>query len=173
MEHSDGNSVSLLIAAAITIVVFYFRFRSAAKSRTLKVNQLWIVPALYSLITVAFILYNPPHGQTWVLIAAALALGIALGWLRGTLMQISIDATSQQLNQKASPAAVLLIGGLVVARLGWRLWAAHGSMELATSQNVMAGTTPAIILSFVAGLLSAQRTEMFIRARRLLTRQAD
>lgn len=92
--------------------------------------------------------------------AVALALGGVLGWRRGALMRITIDPETHELNQQASPAAMLFILVLIIIRQGLR-------MEASTMGFNVAFITDLLVV-FALGLFSATRLEMFLRARRML-----
>jgi hypothetical protein len=82
------------------------------------------------------------------------------------MMQISVDPENSSLTQKASPAAMLFILALIALRIGSRLFVAqdsgadglHGSALLVTD----------VLIAMALGFLSAQRLEMYMRAKRLL-----
>jgi hypothetical protein len=75
-------------------------------------------------------------------------------------MRINIDPETHELNQQASPAAMLFILVLIVIRQGLR-------MEAGTMGFNAAFLTDLLVL-FALGLFSATRLEMFLRARRML-----
>ena len=105
----------------------------------------------------------PPKGSQWLWAAGALILGGGVGWLRGKAMRITVDPETHDLNQRQSPAALIIILVLVAARFYAR--SAFGM------DGDMSHVSHGIIDSFVAfavGLLALQRIEMFLRARRLL-----
>jgi hypothetical protein len=106
----------------------------------------------------------PPHGLAWLWCAVVLAIGAVLGWKRGGLMAINVDPETHALNQTTSMASMLFILVLVCIRLASRTlavelgWTVHGGIAVLTD----------ILVAFALGLLTAQRVEMFLRARRLL-----
>jgi membrane protein CcdC involved in cytochrome C biogenesis len=130
------------------------------KMRPLKLETLWIVPALYLAITVLMFVQLPPTGPVAIATAGALVLGAAVGWKRGTMMHIHVDPQTHALNQKASPAAMIFLIVLVAVRsLG------RGFLETE-------GVSPAMftdpLFAFALGMLTLTRVEMYFRGRRLL-----
>lgn len=135
-----------------------------SRERALKVERLWIVPALYLVLT-CFVFWNmPPAGMVWLWCAVALAAGAAIGWWRGKMMRISVDPETHEIRQKGSAAAMLLILGLIVVRAGARNAEALG----VPSVHVDVVSMTDVLIAFALGLLTVQRLEMFLRARRLL-----
>src|SRR4029079_18718651 len=129
--------------------------------RPLKLETLWIVPALYLAVAALMFWQLPPTG--WVAIASAigLAIGAAVGWQRGKMMHIHVDPETHALNQKASPAAMLFLIVLIAVRAGAR------SVLGETS-----GVSPAMLtdplIAFASGMFTLTRLEMYLRAKRLL-----
>lgn len=155
-----GPLIGLLAFAAF----FLLRLRRLSRGRPLKLEQLWILPAIL-VLAAGFMLWRaPPPAGDWPWLAAALAIGAGLGWVRGSLMTITVDPQTHAMNVRASPAALVFIVALVAVRFGARNllsgwtagWAGHA---------LLIGDG---FLLFAVGLLGVQRVEMAIRARRLL-----
>ena len=95
------------ITAVVIAVVMALRWRRMSRVVPLKVERLWIVPALYAVIAVLTFAATPPRGVAgWGFCLVALALGAGLGWQRGKLMRITVDPATGTLNQTGSPAAM-------------------------------------------------------------------
>jgi len=152
--------ISYVITAAVVSLVLFLRLRTMRRRRPLRLEMLWIVPALYAAVTILVLYQSPPAGPQWLYVATALGAGAVLGWRRGALMRIHVDPETHALNQQASPAAMLFIVLLLVARQGLRLEASAMGLNLAMLTD--------ILVVFVLGLFSTTRLEMFLRARRLL-----
>lgn len=147
---------------AVGLVLFLlFGLRSIRKPRRLKLERLWFIPAVYGTFAVVLFYRQPPHGIQWLWAAAALVLGTGFGWLRGRSMRITVDPVTHVLNQRQSPQALLLIAALVAGR-----YAVRSQVE----GDVLHASTWIVdcFVAFAVGLLSAQRLEMYLRARRLL-----
>lgn len=149
-----------LVTAGAICVVLLIRVRGLRRHRRLRLEQLWIVPAIYAVLT-AWVLYRfPPEGRTWAWLAAALIAGSAIGWWRGRTMRITVDPATHALGQQASPAALVFIVALILVRQGLRYEAPALGFDVMTATDVL--------MVFALGLLAATRAEMAARARRML-----
>ncbi|WP_066797477.1 CcdC protein domain-containing protein [Sphingomonas soli] len=164
MESESPGWLGYVIVAVILITVLAFRLRSMRRERTLKVERLWIAPALYLLIACFVFWHMPPAGIVWLWCAAAMAAGAGFGWWWGRMTRISVDPETHEVRQKGSMAAIVLIFVLIAARLGVRNAEALGVPGVHIDIAAMAD----ILIAFALALLTAQRVEMFLRARRLL-----
>lgn len=158
--------VGYVITAVIVSLVLFLRFRSMKGARPLKLGMLWLVPALYALVTVSVLYQSMPRSMEWLYLALALVAGGVVGWRRGALMRISVDPDTQVLNQQASPAAMLFILVIIVIRQGLRMEASQMGFNAAFLTGLLFLTDLLVVFAF--GLLSTTRLEMFLRARRLL-----
>ncbi|MEA3028678.1 MAG: hypothetical protein QOG13_3 [Sphingomonadales bacterium] len=149
---------SYLIPILVIGIVLIFRFRAMGKARRLRLERLWVVPALYLALTILLFWEMTPHGLGWLWAALAFAAGGAIGWYRGAAMKISVDPETHALNQTSSPLALLLILALVAVRFAIRAGAGNQDIALVTD----------CLVAFALGLLSLQRLEMFLRGSRLL-----
>jgi len=165
---SDAAGQHNLISYVVTIVIVSFvlalRMRRLSQTRPLKLEWLWVVPAIYALIAAGMFASYPPTSQGWAFSALALVIGAGIGWQRGRMMHIEVDPETHVLNQKASPAAILFVIILIALRLGTRAAAQASGSYL--HLNAMAATD--LLIAFALGLFVTQRVEMFLRARRLL-----
>lgn len=152
--------VQYLLPLAIVAIVLAFRVRRMRQVRPLKLNRLWIVPAMVGVLAAAAFAAQPPHGTGWLWCALALVAGGALGWQRGRTMRIAVDPVAGTLNQTGSPAALIFI--LVV--IGARSLMRYEASAMGFNPVLASG----LLLSMAVGLLSAQRLEMFLRGRRML-----
>jgi len=145
---------------AIFIVVFGLRARRMTQLRPLKVERLWIVPALYLAIVGAVFYAKPPTLAGWGLALVGLLIGGAIGWQRGKTMQIHVDPETHALNQKGSLLAMLFIIAIVAVKSIPReeFGALHLNVDLVTDA----------FATLSLGMFSAQRVEMYLRAKRLL-----
>ena len=100
------------IPLAIFVLVFGARARRMSQLRPLRIERLWIVPAIFLVVAIAMLFEYPPTLPGWAACALGLALGAAFGWQRGRMMQIKVDPETHALSQKASndPAIVSLTG---------------------------------------------------------------
>ena len=153
--------VSYAITIGIIVVVMALRMRRMGQMRPMKLSGLWIVPAVYFVVAALMFVQFPPTG--WVAIAsiAGLLIGAAVGWQRGKMMHIHVDPETHALNQKASPAAMFFLIGLIIVRSGAR-----------TVLGQTSGVSPAMLtdplIAFALGMFTLTRLEMYLRAKRLL-----
>jgi hypothetical protein len=164
--HQPGeNWMGAILPFVIIAVVLALRLRSMSKERSLKVQTLWVVPAIYLLLAGSMLFTLPPPPVGWGLVALGTAVGAAIGWHRGKLIRIHRDERTGELRQKASPIAVLLLAALVVLKLGAR--AIFGETAAGHPGSGALLLTDAFI-GFALGLLSATRLELYLRAQRVL-----
>ena len=153
--------ISYAVTIAIIAVVMALRLRRTGQMRPLKLGNLFIVPALYLVVAAIMFVQLPPTGWVAIACAIALAIGAAVGWQRGKMMHIHVDPETHALNQKASPAAMIFLIGLIDVRM-----VARGML----GQN--SGVSPAMLtdplIAFALGMFTVQRIEMYLRAKRLL-----
>lgn len=165
MQHQPGNWVTALVPFAVIAVVLALRFRSMSKERALKVETLWVIPVVYLLLAGWILVALPPPLMGWGLTALGVVIGVAIGWHRGKMIRIHRDEHSGELRQKASPLAMLLLGALVILKVGAR--AIFGETAAGHPGSGAMLLTDAFI-GFALGLLSATRLELYLRARRVL-----
>jgi hypothetical protein len=153
--------IGYAISAVVILLVMVFRFRSMNRVRPLRLERLWIVPVLYCVFAVTMFAQYPPPPLGWALSAGALVVGAVLGWHRGKTMRIGIDPDTHALNQTQSPAAMIFIVVLLVARMGAR-------SILTSEAHVGAMMVTGALIALALGVIAASRAEMFLRGRRLL-----
>ena len=159
--HNAGGPWSTYLMVGLMLVVLALRLRRVSQVRRLRLETLWIVPMVLVAALAGSLLQHPPRDPaSWVLLAFALGIGLGVGWRRGKLMRIAIDPATHQLNHQASPAALLFVVLLIVARQGLRYEAASLGLDLLQVTG--------LLLAFTVGLVAATRVEMFVRGRRLL-----
>jgi len=159
--HSPQQTwISYAITIAIVAVIFALRMRRMGQIRPLKLETLWIVPAVYFVVAVVMFWQLPPRGRVGVASAVGLAIGAAIGWQRGKMMHIHVDPETHALNQKASPAAMLFLLGLIVVRSFGR--------GLLGSEGVSPAMLTDPLIAFALGMFTLTRVEMYLRGKRLL-----
>ena len=168
MQPEQLRTVAPFLIIGLAILVFVWRMRRLSQVRRLRVEWLWVTPAIIAVL--AWInLYHapgvpPPQGLDWIWLAAGLVIGGALGWWRGKMMDISVDPETHALTTKASPAALIFIVALLVIRAALRGAAMGEASTLHLSVSVITGA----FMTMAFGLIAVGRIEMAIRARRLL-----
>lgn len=160
---TNADMIRYAIFALVGLVLI-LRLRSIRKVRKLRIETLWIVPALY-LVATGFLFWQmPPDPWGWLWIMLAALLGAALGWQRGRMIAVMVDPETHRLNQQSSPAAVAFIVILVGVRLAMRSAVTGGDAYWHPS----AALVTEVFIASAAGLLCSYRIELFLRARRLL-----
>jgi hypothetical protein len=163
MEHAatpQQTMISMIVTFAIIGIVLFFRLRRMSQLRPLKLEQLWIVPAIY-LLAVGWLFYRgTPDPTGWAICGATLIVGGVLGWQRGRMMQISIDPETHTLNQKSSVAGMLFIVGLILVKTVAQVEESQLHLNLALVAQAFG--------AFGLGLFTLTRVEMYLRAKRLL-----
>lgn len=71
----QGQWIGYAITVAIVLVVMALRLRRAGRMRRLRLETLWVVPALYLAMTLATFVATPPAGTARAYVAAGLAAG--------------------------------------------------------------------------------------------------
>lgn len=166
MTDPSANWISYAVSFVVLAGVVAFRWKRMSRARPLKLERLWVLPALYAALCVTLYAQHPPRGAAWLFCLAALALGAGLGWQRGKMMRIAIDPDSHALNHTASPAALLLVVALVAARGGARVVVERGGWAI----DPIVFTD--VLMALALGLFAAMRVEMYLRGRRLLAAAA-
>jgi hypothetical protein len=146
----------------IAIVVIVLR---GVRTRNLRIERMWIMPTLI-LGGVLFSLSVQTTPRFLVVVAEmfALGMGAGIGWWRGRTTIISINPETRALTSKASPLAMALIAGVFLLRFALRDYAMGHTADL----HVTPLEITDIFLLFAAGVVCAQRLEMWMRARRML-----
>ena len=135
------------------------------RPRTLRVERMWIAPAVILLMFGMMLSQMPPPRPTMIAAGlAALAVGAGAGWWRGRTTTITVDPQTHVLTSKVSPVGVLLLMGLFVARYALRDFA----QGHAAWMHLRPAEITEVFLLFAVGLVCAQRLEMWLRASRML-----
>jgi hypothetical protein len=160
MHHGLFRLLPLLMVA-VFMALRFSRMRAQGQ-RQLRLEQLWVIPAVFLVLAVALFVRTPPAGLGWLYAAVAVAIGAGIGWWRGSMMRITVNPVTHALNQAASPAAITFLIGIFALRFGARFF---------LMQQGGLGTTGLVtdcLMAFACAMLSAQRLEMYLRGRRLL-----
>jgi len=138
-----------------------------SKTRSLKLERMWIRPAIYLIFGAALLTGKPPP-LTALSIAAlvvALVLGVALGWQRGKMVHIEVHPDTHEINQRMSPAAVIFLVVLVALRYAATALADQGLIPSGLSISLVTD----ILGLFTVAMMITMSVEMWLRARRLLS----
>lgn len=173
--HNGPNPLLItLIAILVLLPLLYRRMRRLSRGMPLKLNRLWIRPAMI-VAACALVLFAPqPHTHTariltapeWAWMALAGMLGAAAGWQMGRTMAIEVHPEDGTLMVKGGQAAMLVIVVLILLRLGLR---AGLSLE-AQAWHLDAVLISDASIIFAAALFTVRSVEMYLRARRVMGR---
>lgn len=164
MPHAQPNPLSYLIPILVILPFLYLRLRRTMKPTPLKLNRLWIRPAIFLAAGVSVLVVSPPPAHDWFWFALAALLGCMLGWQWGKVMAIHVDPETGTLMTRGSQAALIMMVLLLAVRMGLRTGA---RLESATWHLDAVVITDASII-FTACLFGLRGLEMFLRARRVL-----
>lgn len=160
MDREAAPYVWVSVAVAVGLRILW-----RSKPRRLRIERMWIVPALILTgVVLSFVVQPPPHLALFLAETAALVVGSALGWWRGASTRITIDPETHELTSQASMIGMALIAGVVLVRFGLRDFAWRHQMDWRITPLEIADVS----LLFAAGLVCIQRLEMWLRARKLL-----
>ena len=167
--------LQLFLPIVILVPVLYFRMRRMSRAQPLKLDRLWIRPALFLVVAALALLAPPPPNHpervlvaldfAWLGLAAV--LGAVAGWQWGRTMAIDVHPEDGTLMVTGGQAAMLVLVVLILFRLGLRTGlqveaqALHLDMLLISDASIV----------FTALLFTVRSIEMFIRARRVVEGQ--
>jgi len=157
--------IGYAVTTVVVVALLAFRLRRMSQLRRLRLETLWVVPAIYLIFAGVMFYQFPPTAIGWAISAAALLAGAAIGWQRGKMMQIHVDPETHMLNQKASPAAMIFIVVLIAVRMAAKSVLATGG---GTGFHVNTMMVTDVLIALALGLFATTRLEMFLRARRML-----
>ena len=157
--------IGYAVTTVVVVALLAFRLRRMSQLRRLRLETLWIVPAIYLIFAGVMFYQFPPTAIGWAISAAALLAGAAIGWQRGKMMQIHVDPDTHVLNQKASPAAMIFIVVLIAVRMSAKTILASG---VGNGFHISAMLVTDVLIALALGLFAATRLEMFVRARQML-----
>ncbi len=148
----------------IAVFILAMVLRRSLRARRVKVDQLWVIPVLLIVAAVMVLMQSPPADPAGIAsIVLATLIGVAVGWQRGKLTRISLDADTGVLTSQASPAAIVLIVAVFALRFGLRFWLQQhpqkGGPFLAAADA---------LLLFGVGMIATARIEMWLRCKRLM-----
>jgi hypothetical protein len=169
---TQQQALQLFLPVLIILPVLFLRMRKMTKAQPLKLGRLWIRPAII-LLAAGLVLFLPQPGhhavrhflaQDWAWLALAAGLGGVAGWHWGRTMAIEVHPEDGTLMVKGSQAAMLVIGVLILFRMGLRTGL---SMEASAWHLDVLLISDALIV-FSALLFTLRAVEMYLRARRVM-----
>jgi len=164
MAVPQASALSYAVPLVILVPLLYRRLRRMLKPQPLKLNRLWIRPAIILFAGIAVLAGAPPPLADLPWFALAAILGAALGWQWGRLMAIHVDPENGTLMTRGSLAALIVIVLLIVVRVGLRaLLTVQGAAWHLDAVLITDG-----LIVFSAFLFGVRGLEMYLRARRVM-----
>ncbi len=163
MQDQTGRLVAYVVGGAVFLAILAFRMRRAMASRPFRLKYIWVLPALFLVLTLLTLAARPPRGVQWLGLALVLVVGLGIGWLSGATIHLEVDPISRVVRAKASPLAMIFVVALVLARALMRTLA--GQLEAAYHLPALLIQDAFLLLAL--GLFLARSLEMGLRARRL------
>ena len=168
---TQQQTIQLFLPILIILPVVFFRLRRMSKAQPLKLDRLWIRPAIILGLTALALLAPPPgHAvrhfmmQDWAWLGLAAGLGGIAGWQWGRTMAIEVHPEDGTLMVKGSQAAMLVLVMLIVLRMGLRTGLAVEGK--AWHLDVLLFSDALIV--FTASLFALRAVEMYLRAKQVM-----
>jgi hypothetical protein len=158
-----GRATGTLIGILIVVAIMAFRF---SRPRPLKLERLWVRPAIFLVIIASTLIGLPPEitvVNLLILLASGL-VGAAAGWQRGRFMRIAVDPATHDLTSRASPLGMVFI----IALLGLRVGLRGAVMQTGAVPGLSPVALTDGLLVLFGVMMMVQNLEMWLRARRLL-----
>jgi len=132
----------------------------------LRIERLWVLPAIYLVMMVSALAAAPPPITpiSIGLLVLGFLIGAGLGWQRARFTEIHIHPETHDLTSRSSPIGIIFIFAILLLRFGARDF-------LASHPDVLHVPVIAIgeaLLVMVVATLSMQRLEIWQRASRML-----
>lgn len=172
---TQQQTLQLFLPILILLPVLYLRMRRMTKAQPLKLRRMWIRPAIFLALTALVLIAPGPHGerhhwtvQAWALLALAGAIGGVAGWYWGRTMAIEVRPEDGTLMVKGGQAALLVLGMLILVRLGLRTGLAVEGRAWHLDVVLISDA----LIVFTALLFTLRSVEMYLRARRVIQHDA-
>jgi hypothetical protein len=160
---SAGQFVPLFVGLAIAAAII---LRRNSRPRTLRIELMWLRPALFIAIIATSMATSPPPLTlaSVAIMALSVVIGVGLGWQRGRFIRIEVHPETHAVTSQASAWGILFILGIVGVRVALRGAMMEGHAAIGVPMTVV---TNALVLLFGAMIITSS-LEMWLRARRLL-----
>jgi len=161
-----------LLPYIVPLLLLVIVVRRSLRERRVRLQTLWIAPAVFTAVTVYVLAHSPPPSLLGVAeLVGGFAVGCGIGWLRGRTTRLRIDHATGDLLSRATPLAMILFAAVFVGRTSLRL-------ALLQEPSAAGGVHPDlprftdILLVFALGMVAAQRLEIWLRGRKFLPSKA-
>lgn len=163
---ANGSASWIYLMPILLLMLALRAWLGGARQRNIRIERLWILPAIFALLVGAGLTRQPPP-LTFVTMGSllvALALGFGLGWVRGRLTTITVEPETHTLKGQNSALGLVLIAGLFVVRAGARQWFSAHAAQWHVSPLVIFDA----FLLLALGVIVGRRVEILLRCLRLL-----
>ena len=166
------QQIAQFLPILIILPVLYLRLRRMSRAQPLKLNRLWIRPAIVLLVA-GLVVFMPQPGshvvrhfvaQDWAWLAVAAGLGGIAGWYWGRAMAIEVHPENGTLIVKGGVAAILVLVVLILFRMGLRT----GLAVEGRAWHLDAVLISDALIIFSAALFTLRAVEMYMRAHRVM-----
>jgi hypothetical protein len=161
----DWNALSPYLIPLLIAAIVLRRVMRVQKARTIRIERLWIFPAI--LLASTMLSLGREHFPGILIFGAFLAAALlagATGWFRFHTLEFSLDAESGAVSARATRLGALLVFGLIALRYGADL--ALKQLGLNAGENLVHATDAMLIFS--TSMFVARSIHTWIRARALL-----
>ncbi len=121
--HAPPGPLVYLLPILIILPILYFRLRRTMRPQVLKLNQIWIRPAIYLVIAgmvgvgAAAGRRTPDAAGRHLVCAGGALLGVVGGWQMGRVTAIHVDTEKGTLMATGGQAAMIVILVLILVRM--------------------------------------------------------
>lgn len=112
----DPKLLQSVLPFVVIAIVFALRFRNLNKPRPFSAGRLWLIPAILAVTVTFFLVSFPPSALGWLVITFAVVVGALAGVKRGQWMRLERDPQTGGLLMRQSPAALIFLLGILIAR---------------------------------------------------------
>lgn len=155
-----SNAFHLAAPLVLVLLLVALRWRSIWRGRPVRIERLWLLPTLLGLLTASLFIAVPPVGASLPWLIAAFPLGAIIGWAQGQTVDLAVVPATRHVVQRPTPALVVLVLSLLLARTVLRVEIGATSAQVLTD----------VLLAFLLALSVASRVAIGRRARRLIGR---
>jgi hypothetical protein len=159
-------TLSMFIAFGMMFLIMLIRVLRGMPQRRVRIETMWIGPVIMLALAYYLLRIFPPPASplVYAILAVATVVGFGVGWLRGRMVKITVNVENHQLMSQLSPWGMLVLLGIVAARMGLRYVITDHMAEWHISASAL---TDGFILFYV-GMIIGRRIEILIRCLRLL-----
>lgn len=150
-----------LLPLVVIAAAFAVRIRRMSRGRPLNPVRAAIVCVLLVAVIAFVFVSQPPSALGWALFAAGISIGGALGVARAHVMRVERDADSGRILIHQTPAGLILLGGVMIAR---RL---VGPSQVGAPAGHTVSLLTDGLLGFAFGLVIATQLWLWLRVRKV------